>query len=84
MLHSKLTATAKRADFRAKLASGDLVRMPGAFNPLSGIISLYRAAFFPEQLNWFDVAISAAMAVALFGIGMLVFRRTIRAVLKEI
>jgi ABC-2 type transport system permease protein len=56
----------------------------GAFNPLSGIISLYRAAFFPEQLNWFDVAISAAMAVALFGIGMLVFRRTIRAVLKEI
>ena len=56
----------------------------GAFNPLSGIISLYRAAFFPEQLNWFDVAISAAMAVALFAIGMLVFRRTIRAVLKEI
>jgi ABC-2 type transport system permease protein len=56
----------------------------GAFNPLSGVISLYRAAFFPEQLNWFDVAISAAMAVALFAIGMLVFRRTIRAVLKEI
>jgi len=35
MLHSKLTAAAKRADFRAKLASGELLRMPGAFNPLS-------------------------------------------------
>jgi ABC-2 type transport system permease protein len=56
----------------------------GAFNPLSGIISLYRAAFFPEQLNWFDVGISAAMSVVIFAIGMLVFRRTIRAVLKEI
>jgi ABC-2 type transport system permease protein len=62
----------------------DNLQTLGAFNPLSGIISLYRAAFFPEQLNWFDVAISAAMAVVLFAIGMLVFRRTIRAVLKEI
>ncbi|MEO8262410.1 MAG: methylisocitrate lyase [Pseudolysinimonas sp.] len=35
MLHSRLTAAAKRADFRAKLASGELIRMPGAFNPLS-------------------------------------------------
>lgn len=35
MLHSNLTASAKRADLRAKLASGELVRMPGAFNPLS-------------------------------------------------
>jgi ABC-2 type transport system permease protein len=56
----------------------------GAFNPLSGIISLYRAAFFPQQLNWFDVLISAPMALAFLGIGLLVFRRTIRTVLKEI
>ena len=35
MLHSSLTPAAKRAAFRAKLASGELVRMPGAFNPLS-------------------------------------------------
>ena len=35
MLHSKLTASAKRQAFRARLASGELVRMPGAFNPLS-------------------------------------------------
>ena len=56
----------------------------GAFNPLSGIISLYRAAFFPQQLNWFDVLISALMALAFLGIGTLVFRRTILTVLKEI
>ena len=35
MLHSKLTASAKRQALRARLASGELVRMPGAFNPLS-------------------------------------------------
>ena len=35
MLHATLTASAKRAAFRARLASGELVRMPGAFNPLS-------------------------------------------------
>ena len=35
MLHSKSTASAKRQALRARLASGDLVRMPGAFNPLS-------------------------------------------------
>ncbi|MGE3192626.1 MAG: methylisocitrate lyase [Microbacteriaceae bacterium] len=35
MLHSKLAASAKRAAFRERLASGELIRMPGAFNPLS-------------------------------------------------
>jgi methylisocitrate lyase len=38
MLHSTTTAAAKRADFRAKLASGELIRMPGAFNPLSAML----------------------------------------------
>lgn len=56
----------------------------GAFNPLSGIFSLYRAAFFPEDLQWFAVGISAVMSVLLLGIGILVFRRNERAVLKGI
>ena len=55
-----------------------------AFNPLSGIFSLYRAAFFPGQLDWFVVGVSVVMSVALLGLGMLVFARTERAVLKEI
>jgi len=35
MLETKVPAHEKRADFRAALASGRLLRMPGAFNPLS-------------------------------------------------
>ena len=31
-----------------------------AFNPLSGIFGLYRAGFFPDELDWFNVAIAAA------------------------
>ena len=55
-----------------------------AFNPLNGIFSLYRAAFFPEQLDWFAVTISAVISLAFLGLGLLVFRRSERAVLKEI
>jgi len=55
-----------------------------AFNPLAGIFSLYRAAFFPAQLEWFAVGIGAAMSVLILGVGILVFKRTERAVLKEI
>jgi ABC-2 type transport system permease protein len=56
----------------------------GAFNPLAGIFSLYRAAFFPEELDWFAVAISAAMTVLFLIVGFLVYRASIRRVLKEI
>jgi len=55
-----------------------------AFNPLSGIFSLYRAAFFPEQLDWFTVAVSVGMSAVILVVGVLVFKRSERAVLKEI
>ena len=55
-----------------------------AFNPMSGILSLYRAAFFPQELRWFDVEVSAVLSVTILGIGLLIFRRTIKTVLKEI
>ena len=55
-----------------------------AFNPLTGIFSLYRAAFFPGQLDWFAVGVSTAMSLAFLGLGLLVFTRAERAVLKEI
>lgn len=35
MLYAKTTATQKRAEFRKRLASGELLQFPGAFNPLS-------------------------------------------------
>jgi len=55
-----------------------------AFNPLSGIFSLYRSAFFPDQLDWFAVAVSAMMSLAILGLGILIFKRTEHAVLKAI
>jgi methylisocitrate lyase len=35
MLYSRITPAGKRAAFRARLATGELLRLPGAFNPLS-------------------------------------------------
>jgi ABC-2 type transport system permease protein len=55
-----------------------------AFNPLTGIFGLYRAGFFPEELDWFNVVISAVMSLALLVVGLLVFRGSLRQVLKEI
>jgi ABC-2 type transport system permease protein len=55
-----------------------------AFNPLSGIFSAYRAAFFGTELDWFLIGVSAAMCVVIAGIGLLVFRRSERSMLKEI
>lgn len=55
-----------------------------AFNPLAGIFSLYRSAFFPDQLDWYAVAIGSAVSLALLGLGIFIFWRTERAVLKEI
>jgi ABC-2 type transport system permease protein len=55
-----------------------------AFNPLSGIFSLYRSAFFPGQFDAFLVVVSAAMSFVILAIGLVVFRRCERAVLKEL
>jgi ABC-2 type transport system permease protein len=55
-----------------------------AFNPLTGIFSLYRSAFFPEELNWGVVGISTAISLAFLGLGLWVFSRCQRSVLKEI
>nr|WP_227411755.1 MULTISPECIES: ABC transporter permease [unclassified Cryobacterium] len=55
-----------------------------AFNPLAGIFSLYRSAFFPGQLDWFAVGAGALVSVVILVVGLLVFSRTQRSVLKEI
>ncbi|MEP6481244.1 MAG: ABC transporter permease [Rhodoglobus sp.] len=55
-----------------------------SFNPLVGIFSMYRAAFFPGQLDPMEIAIGSIVSVAVLGIGIYVFMRTERSVLKEI
>jgi ABC-2 type transport system permease protein len=53
-------------------------------NPLSGLFSLYRSVWFPQELDWSLVGMSALTSVLLLLIGLAVFRRTLPAVLKEI
>ncbi len=55
-----------------------------AFNPMFGILSLYRSVFFPQELNWEMVAVGSGMTVLLFVVGLIVFTRSERAVLKAI
>lgn len=55
-----------------------------SFNPLSGIFTLYRMAFFPEELDWFSIVIAVIISFAFLAIGMLVFRKLEPAVLKEL
>lgn len=55
-----------------------------SFNPLTGIFMLYRAAFFPELFEPVPVMIAAVMSVGILFLGLLVFRRLERSVLKEL
>lgn len=55
-----------------------------ALNPLSGIFELYRAAFFPNQVNLYDVVVGSVISVILLIVGFLFFRASERQVLKDI
>ncbi|SDF88624.1 ABC-2 type transport system permease protein [Blastococcus aurantiacus] len=55
-----------------------------ALNPLTGVFSLYRAAFFPDQVVWSHVATAAVVSVLVLVVGWMVFARLERTVLKEI
>tara|TARA_B100000378_G_scaffold40184_1_gene30047 strand:+ start:514 stop:1302 length:789 start_codon:yes stop_codon:yes gene_type:complete len=55
-----------------------------AFNPLSGIFTLFRVGFFPDQWDGFAVAVGAVMCVAFLVVGLSVFRSLERPVLKEL
>ncbi len=56
----------------------------GSFNPLAGIMTLYRMAFFPDQWHLSTVLISVAMSLIIFVLGLWVFRSLERTVLKEL
>lgn len=53
-------------------------------NPLDGIFSMYRTAFFAEQWNTASVLASVGWSVLLLIVGVIIFRRLERAVLKEL
>ncbi|REJ08932.1 ABC transporter permease [Microbacterium bovistercoris] len=56
----------------------------GAFNPLAGIMTLYRMAFFPDQWDPAVVLIGAAVTLVIFVLGVWTFRTLERPVLKEL
>ncbi len=72
MLHSTTTPSAKRAELRRRLAAGELVRMPGAFNPLSarlvqekGFEGVYvSGAVLSADLGLPDIGLTTATEVA--------------------
>ncbi|ALX66689.1 ABC transporter permease [Microbacterium sp. XT11] len=86
----RTTALILRALFYATPIIYNVTDLPGfaqtlgAFNPLAGIFMLYRMPFFPEQWNPFALTVSAVMTVAIFGLGVWVFRTLERPVLKEL
>jgi methylisocitrate lyase len=60
MLNSATTASDRRKQFRADLASGRLLRFPGAFNPLSSLLI--------EELGFEGIYISGAVLSADLGL----------------
>jgi ABC-2 type transport system permease protein len=55
-----------------------------ALNPLSGIFTLYRMGFFPDQWDTLTVVIGALMSLGVFALGLVTFGRLESAVLKEL
>ena len=55
-----------------------------AYNPLAGFLTLSRAAFFPQEVYWHSVIVAFISIGVLFTIGVWVFTRFERQVLKEI
>ena len=56
----------------------------GLINPLAGIFTMYRAAFFPELWQTAPVVTSVVVSVVVLVIGVWVFRRLERQILKEL
>ena len=86
----RTTALILRAMFYATPIIYNVTDLPGifqtlgAFNPLAGIMMLYRMPFFPDQWNPFTLAISALMSLVILGLGVWTFRSLERPVLKEL
>jgi len=59
-------------------------REVAALNPLSGIFTLYRMAFFPQQWDHLTILVGGGVSVLVLALGLLVFRRLEPAVLKEL
>jgi ABC-2 type transport system permease protein len=55
-----------------------------SWNPVAGIMALFRAPFFPQEMNWVDVGHAAIVIAVIFVIGVWSFNRLERPMLKEV
>jgi ABC-2 type transport system permease protein len=55
-----------------------------AFNPLAGIFALYRVGLFAEEWDPWVIGIGAVMSLLILALGVYVFRRLERPMLKEL
>ena len=55
-----------------------------SWNPITGIMTLIRSTFWPQELNWTAVSHSMIVITVIFTIGVWAFARMERAMLKEI
>jgi ABC-2 type transport system permease protein len=55
-----------------------------AFNPLSGIFTMFRVGFFPDQWDTLSVVASVILSLGFLALGLSVFKRLERPVLKEL
>ncbi|NQX06351.1 ABC transporter permease [Rathayibacter sp. VKM Ac-2856] len=62
----------------------EAIRPWAALNPLSGIFALYRSTFFASELDLPLILTSVLISFLVLGLGLIVFRRSERAVLKEL
>jgi ABC-2 type transport system permease protein len=60
------------------------IRPIAEFNPVAGIMTLTRSMFFPREFNWTYVMDSVVVTVVVLALGIVVFRRLERQVLKEV
>lgn len=60
------------------------IRSTVEFNPIAGIMTVSRSMFFPQEFRWIYVLDSAVSTAVVLTIGIFVFRRLERQVLKEI
>lgn len=93
VLYSDLERTARlvlRAAFYASPVIYGVHDLPSpfdgiiAFNPLSGIFTLYRVGFFPGEWHTLSVVVSVLVSFGLLGLGTWVFRSLERPLMKEL
>lgn len=66
------------------MAAPQILKDLFVLNPMTGILSTYRAAFFESQMHWDALGIAAAVSIGMLLLGQLTFSRLERQVLKEL